>query len=228
MTPKELALLIKNAKRKSEAMAFIEADEDIVFKNCKVFHAGKIYIVFGDGEEITQALNGHNSGIVEKELIYFSHNSALNQAEIYEFNARIERGAHIREGVKIGKDAVVMHGAVINSCAEIGEKTMIDMNTVIGSCAVIGKNSHVGAGAVIAGALEPASPVPVKIGDGVLIGANAVVLEGLTIGDGAVIGAGAVVTRDVPKDAVAVGIPARVVCKRDELKSNVSIAEELR
>jgi acetyltransferase-like isoleucine patch superfamily enzyme len=37
------------------------------------------------------------------------------------------------------------------------------------------------------------------------------VLPGVTIGDGAVIGANAVVTRDIPVGAVAVGIPARVV-----------------
>jgi acetyltransferase-like isoleucine patch superfamily enzyme len=40
------------------------------------------------------------------------------------------------------------------------------------------------------------------------------VLDGVTIGDLAVIGAGAVVTRDVPAQAVAVGIPAKVVSNR--------------
>lgn len=50
---------------------------------------------------------------------------------------------------------------------------------------------------------------PVRIGDRVFIGANAVVMMGVTIGDGAVIGAGAVVTRDVPAYTVVAGIPAR-------------------
>ena len=52
---------------------------------------------------------------------------------------------------------------------------------------------------------------PVRIGNGVFIGARAIVLKGVTIGDRAVIGAGAVVTNDVPAGRVAVGNPARII-----------------
>lgn len=52
---------------------------------------------------------------------------------------------------------------------------------------------------------------PIKIGNGVWLGAGAIVLPGVTIGDNAVIGAGAVVTRDIPPDCLAVGTPARVI-----------------
>ena len=54
---------------------------------------------------------------------------------------------------------------------------------------------------------------PVAIGRGVYIGANAVVLCGLSIGDGATIGAGAVVTHDVPAGETWVGVPARAMGK---------------
>ncbi len=54
-------------------------------------------------------------------------------------------------------------------------------------------------------------PAPVKIGNRVWIGAHATVLPGVTIGDGAVIGAGAVVTKDVPANAVALGVPAKII-----------------
>ena len=54
----------------------------------------------------------------------------------------------------------------------------------------------------------------VQIGAGAWIGAGAKVLDGVSIGDKAIIGAGAVVTRDVPAQAVAVGIPAKVVSNR--------------
>ena len=50
---------------------------------------------------------------------------------------------------------------------------------------------------------------PVRIGDRVFIGANAVILMGVTIGDEAVIGAGAVVAKDVPPRTVVTGVPAR-------------------
>lgn len=51
----------------------------------------------------------------------------------------------------------------------------------------------------------------VIIGDYVWIGANAVILRGITIGDNAVIAAGSVVTKDVPAGSVVAGVPAKVL-----------------
>lgn len=52
---------------------------------------------------------------------------------------------------------------------------------------------------------------PVTIGDGVYIGANAVIVKGVTVGDYCVIGAGAVVTGNLPPYSVALGVPAKTV-----------------
>ena len=52
---------------------------------------------------------------------------------------------------------------------------------------------------------------PITIGDGVWIGGSSIILAGVTIGDNAVIGAGSVVTRDVPKNAVVAGNPAKII-----------------
>ena len=55
---------------------------------------------------------------------------------------------------------------------------------------------------------------PSVIENDVWIGANAIVLQGVKIGNGAVVGAGAVVTKDVPEYTIVVGIPARPLRKR--------------
>jgi acetyltransferase-like isoleucine patch superfamily enzyme len=52
---------------------------------------------------------------------------------------------------------------------------------------------------------------PIQIGNDVWIGYRATILSGVKIGDGAVIGAGAIVTSDIPPYAVAFGIPAKVI-----------------
>ena len=52
---------------------------------------------------------------------------------------------------------------------------------------------------------------PLKIGNDVWIGCNSVILRGVKIGDGAVIGASAVVTKDVPAYSIVVGNPSKVI-----------------
>ncbi|MCB2292355.1 sugar O-acetyltransferase [Clostridium algoriphilum] len=54
-------------------------------------------------------------------------------------------------------------------------------------------------------------PAPIVIGKNVWIGANAIVVPGVTIGDGAVIAAGAVVTKDVPANVIVGGVPAKII-----------------
>lgn len=58
---------------------------------------------------------------------------------------------------------------------------------------------------------HPRSKGPTVIGNDVWIGSGAIVLSGVKVGDGAVIGARAVVSRDVPPYAIAAGNPARVI-----------------
>lgn len=56
----------------------------------------------------------------------------------------------------------------------------------------------------------------IMVDDDAWLGFGVIVLDGVRIGKGAVVGAGAVVTRDVPDEAIAVGVPARVVGMRGE------------
>ncbi len=52
---------------------------------------------------------------------------------------------------------------------------------------------------------------PVKIGNNVQIGANSIVLKGVTIGNNVVVGALSLVNRDLPDNCIAVGSPARII-----------------
>ncbi len=56
----------------------------------------------------------------------------------------------------------------------------------------------------------------VRIGNNVFIGAESVVLPGVTIGNNVIIGANSTVTHDIPDDSVAAGCPARVICTLEE------------
>lgn len=104
-------------------------------------------------------------------------------------------------------------GIEIHPGATIGRRFFIDhgMGVVIGETAVIGDDVLMYHNVTLGGtSLEKVKRHP-TIGNGVLIGMGAKILGNITVGDNARIGANAVVTRDVPADATAVGIPARVV-----------------
>lgn len=91
---------------------------------------------------------------------------------------------------------------------EIGEQTLVSMH-----CTILSSNHGVPPlGKLIRETADEL--LPTKIGRDVWIGANAVILGGVTIGEGAVVAAGAVVNRDVEPGAVVAGVPARGIKRR--------------
>ena len=184
-------------------------------------------IILGEAAEIGTLIEEKAASISFCKVEYDRRNSAIPLLDLTEVDARIEPGAFIREGVHIGKNDVVMMGAVINIGAEIGDGSMIDMNAVLGARAKVGRNCHVGAGAVLTGVLEPPSKEPVAVGDGVVIGANAVILEGVQIGENAGCSR-AVVTQDVRWSGCS-REPRKVMKEKDEkTEGKTELLDDLR
>lgn len=114
-------------------------------------------------------------------------------------DVRIGEGCYIGPGARIRGD----WGAIV-----IGDRSNIQENCVIhvipNTTAVLGPRSHIGHGAVL--------HTP-QLGEHVLVGMGAIIMDWVTIGDGSCIGAGALVTERmvIPPNKLVLGVPAKVV-----------------
>ncbi|MGG0720325.1 2,3,4,5-tetrahydropyridine-2,6-dicarboxylate N-acetyltransferase [Robertmurraya massiliosenegalensis] len=231
MDANEIISFISNSKKSTPVKVYIKGDlSGINFgPSSKTFISENTGTVFGEWSEIGPAIEENQAKIEDYVVENDRRNSAIPLLDMKEIKARIEPGVIIRDQVEIGDNAVIMMGASINIGAVIGEGTMIDMNVVLGGRATVGKNCHIGAGSVLAGVIEPPSAKPVVVEDDVVIGANAVVLEGVTVGKGARVAAGAIVIEDVPANTLVAGVPARVIKEIDEKTlSKTEIMQALR
>ena len=109
--------------------------------------------------------------------------------------ARAWTGIEIHPGATIGKGFFIDHG----------------MGVVIGETTEIGDNCSIYQGVTLGGTGKDLGKRHPTLGDNVMVGAGAKVLGPFTIGDNSKIAAGAVVLKEIPDDATAVGVPARVV-----------------
>ena len=215
MNAQEIIDYIANSEKKTPVKVYVNTTGTVDFGSAKVFGAGGSYTVFGDWAELGPILEKNKSRITDLVVENDRRNSGVALLDMKNAAARIEPGAIIREKVEIGEGAVIMMGAIVNIGAVIGPGTMIDMGAVLGGRAMVGTHCHIGAGAVLAGVVEPASATPVIVEDNVLVGANAVVIEGVHVGKNAVVAAGAVVVEDVPDNAVVAGCPAKIIKMKD-------------
>ena len=116
--------------------------------------------------------------------------------------SRFLTGIEIHPGAKIGKNLFIDHGmgVVIGETSEIGNNvTIYHMATLGGIAPSINSNSQ-----------RQVKRHP-TLGDCVVVGSGAQILGPVMVGANAKVGANAVVTKDVPENAVMVGIPAKNV-----------------
>jgi carbonic anhydrase/acetyltransferase-like protein (isoleucine patch superfamily) len=117
--------------------------------------------------------------------------------------------------VTVGKQVGIWFGAVVRADKDrivIGDRSNIQDNCVVhtskGFPVAIGNDVSVGHGAILHGC---------TIGNRVLVGMGAIIINGANVGDGSIIGAGAVITegKDIPPDSVVVGVPGKIVKQTD-------------
>jgi serine O-acetyltransferase len=107
----------------------------------------------------------------------------------------------------------LLTGIEIHPGAIIGSRFFIDhgMGVVIGETSVVGDDCTIYHGVTLGGTSWKQGKRHPTLENKVVVGAGAKILGPITIGSGAKIGSNAVVVKDIPKNVVAVGIPARIV-----------------
>ncbi|MFP5075544.1 serine O-acetyltransferase [Neisseria sp. WLZKY-1] len=116
-------------------------------------------------------------------------------------------------------------GVDIHPAAKFGRGIMIDHGTgvVIGETAVLGNDISILHGVTLGGSGKEGGDRHPKIGDGVMIGANASVLGNIRVNECAKIGAGSVVVADVPPFTTVVGVPAKTVGNKSKVKPSAEM-----
>tara|TARA_Y100000590_G_scaffold266901_1_gene299740 strand:- start:22265 stop:22990 length:726 start_codon:yes stop_codon:yes gene_type:complete len=131
----------------------------------------------------------------------------------------VNKFSYIDKSSKIGKGLLAMPNSVVHCYSTIGDYCILNTSSIVEHECSIGNGVHIMSGASISG--------KVKLGDYVTIGANATILPGIKISEGAFIGAGAVVTKDVKKNQIVAGIPAKFI-KKNKHEYDLSSFEKIR
>lgn len=114
------------------------------------------------------------------------------------------------ENIVLGKNITLNRNVNITARCPI----IIGNDVLIGNNVVINSGNHDFSNPELLIREQGHVMAPITIEDNVWIGANCVILKGVTIGTGSVIAAGAVVTKDVPSNCVYGGVPAKLIKRR--------------
>lgn len=147
--------------------------------------------------EVILAYNGFHAVLAHRINSKLWHMGLRAVARMSANITRIFTGIEIHPEARIGSNLFIDHGTgvVIGQTAIVGDNVTIYHGVTLGGVGREGDN----------GRRHP------TIGNQVMIGAGAQILGGITVGDNAKIGANSVVVSDVPENATALGIPARII-----------------
>lgn len=152
---------------------------------------------------------------------YFVHESAYvdDGAEVGE-GTKVWHFSHVLPKAKVGKKCVLGQNVVVMSNAVVGDYCKIQNNVSVYEGVVLEDYVFCGPSMVFTNVLIPRCEfprassehyLPTIVKRGASIGANATIVCGVTLGERCLIGSGAVVTKDVPANALMVGVPARQI-----------------
>ena len=141
-------------------------------------------------------------------------------------DAEIGEGTRIHDQVniykcKIGKNCKIDAYVYIEEGVEIGDNCKIRPFVFIPTGVIIEDNVFIGPNVTFTNDKYPRVGgewrlLPIRVKRGASIGANSIIIAGVTIGENALVGAGSIVTKDVPSNAVVAGNPARIIRYKDK------------
>lgn len=103
-------------------------------------------------------------------------------------------GTSVRRGSYLAPGVVVMPPSYVNVGGHVGAGTMVDSHVLVGSCAQVGERVHLSTAVQLGGVLEPVGATPVVVEDGVFVGAQCGLYEGVVVQRGSVLAPGVVLT----------------------------------
>lgn len=151
----------------------------------------------------------------ESKKTYIHPSSLVNSKKIGP-NTKVWAFCNILKGARIGKNCNINDHVFIENDVVVGDNVTIKCGVQLWDGLRVEDDVFVGPNATFTNDNFPRSKkypnkfLVTTIKKGASIGANATILPGITIGEKAMIGAGAVVTKDVPRNAIVVGNPARI------------------
>jgi bifunctional UDP-N-acetylglucosamine pyrophosphorylase/glucosamine-1-phosphate N-acetyltransferase len=139
------------------------------------------------------------------------HSSVIEESRIGE---RVQLGpfAHVRGGSEIGDGCAIGNYAEVNR-SKVGPGVKMHHFSYLGD-ATVGEGANIAAG-VITCNYDGVNKNPTIIGAGAFVGCDTMLVAPVTMGDGAQTGAGTVLNRDLAPGERAVGVPARVIGRRE-------------